>query len=162
MSACGEGQIDHAGCFCTQTWERTKVLNFWFSHTKTWDVYLLTCNRVQTAELPLIHLLLRPTPLTQTSCFARCEAAIDYVLWCFYDICLLNLVTFDEFLICIDVQNKQQAAADHYRCLTFCSATRISLFVCNSLEKQKALSAVKMPVLMRRNCKMQKKKCNTL
>lgn len=50
MSACGEGQIDHAGCFCTQTWERTKVINFWFSHTKTWDVYLLTCNRARNSR----------------------------------------------------------------------------------------------------------------
>lgn len=53
---------------------------------------------------------------------------------------MLNLVTFDEFLICIDVQDKQQAAADHYRCLTLYSVTHNSLFVFKFLNAVKALN----------------------
>lgn len=110
----------HAGM-----WGRTKVWNFWFSLNKTCDVDLLTCNRTKQSTSLWFICCSDPLLLTQTSClhFARCKAAIDYVLWCFYDICVLNLV------ICIDVQDKRQAAADHYRCLTLHSATCISLFV---------------------------------
>lgn len=128
----------HAGI-----WGRTKVINVWFSHNKTCDVDLLTCNR--TKQSTSLWFICCSDPCCSLKHPVRVLPAAKLQSIMFYDVFTISACwTWSHLMNFLFVSmcktNSRQLLIITAGCLTLYSVTHNSLFVFKFLNAVKALN----------------------